>query len=246
MAIIKERREMNGMNPKRLLLLAIFNAGILATGLAPAALAADKPAAKPQATRADTANPKIAPGDVVSITIYPADEYNREVTVQPDGKIELALIGSLVVKDLTAKELQDLLEVRYAKYVDSPKVSVATRHFAGRRVAIIGEVHTPNFYEYRDGMKMLELISLAGGLSDNARASHVVVLREGLPEGFSFNFQAVLDGQLSRDIPILPGDTIYVPKTPLNKKSTWISNNIVPWLSLAALGVSLALLARQQ
>ena len=235
------------MNTKRLLLLAVFNFGIFAGGLEPLALAADKaPAKAASGTPTDAKNPRIAAGDVVSITVYPAEEYNREVTVQPDGKIELGLIGSMTVMGLTAKELQDLLESKYSKYVDTPKVTVATRHFAGRKVAIIGEIRGPGFYEYRDGMKLLELVSMAGGLSDNARSTRIGILREGAAEGTNFNFQAVLDGQLSRDMTLLPGDTIYVPKTPLNRRSTWLGNNILPWLSFGALLTSLALLAKQQ
>lgn len=241
----KEERHL-GMNAKRPFLIAVFLCGLVAGSFPVSALAADTAGSKPLSDKIDAAtNPRITPGDVVAITVYPAEEYNREVTVQPDGRIELALIGSLMVKDLTARELQDLLEVRYSKYVDNPRVTIAIRHFAGRRVAIFGEVHSSGFFEYRDGMKLLELIAMAGGFTDNARTTRIGILRAGAPEGTTFNFQVVLDGELSRDLPLQPGDTIYVPKTPVNKKATWMTNNILPWLSLAALCASLALLAKQ-
>jgi polysaccharide export outer membrane protein len=189
-------------------------------------------------------NPQIQSGDVVSIIVYPADEYNREVTVQPDGKIELPLVGSFAVGGLTAKELGKLLESKYSRYVDNPKVTVATRHFAGRRIAIIGEIRQPGFYEYRDGMKMLELIAHAGGLTDTAKASRTSVMRQGAAQAFRFNFQAVLDGNLDRDIALLPGDTIFVPKTGLARRSTWLTNNIIPWLSFITAAATLVLLAK--
>ena len=220
------------MNLRALFLFAVFSFGLSAP-----VLAADKDEAR--------INPKIAPGDIVAITVYPADEYNREVTVQPDGKIELPLLGSIDIKDVNAKQLEQLLEIRYAKYVDNPKITIAIRHFAGRRVAIIGEIRSPGFYEYRDGMKMLELVANAGGLGDTAKASRLEILRDGESKGVRFNFQAVLDGDASRDIALRPGDTVFVPKTYLNKKSTWISNNILPYLTLSTLVASLVILSRQ-
>ena len=235
---------MKAKSLKRASLLSLFCLGVLTGSLEPMALAAGKTTQPSAEAKEDAKNPRIRAGDSISITVYPAEEYNREVSVQPDGKIELSLIGSMSVVGLTAKELQDLLESKYAKYVDSPKVTVATRHFAGRKVAIIGEIKGPGFYEYRDGMKLLELVSMAGGLGDNARATRVGILRDGAAEGTHFNFQAVLEGQLSRDLVLLPGDTIYIPKTALNKKSTWIANNILPYLSLAGLVASLTLLAK--
>lgn len=223
---------------RSLALCGAFALGQLGGALQPLALAET-------VEKEDARNPKITPGDIVSITVYPAEEYNKEVMVQPDGKIELALLGSIAVKDLTTRQLQQLLEVRYSKYVDNPKVTVNVRHFAGRRVAVIGEIRSPGFYEYRDGMKMLELVAQAGGLADTARASKVTILREGEKDGMRVNFQAVLDGDVTRDVALRPGDTIYIPKTILNKKSTWISNNILPYLTLSTLIASLVILSRQ-
>jgi protein involved in polysaccharide export with SLBB domain len=231
---------MTTLRNKRRALTALFAFGFLCTNIQPALWAAET------ASAVDVKNPQIASGDVVAIIVYPAEEYNREVTVQPDGKIELALIGSITVKGLTAKELSAVLESKYARYVDNPKVTVTTRHFSGRKVAIIGEVRTAGYYEYRDGMKLLELVSLAGGLGDNARTKKISVLRAGQTEAHNFNFQTVLDGNVDRDLALLPGDTIFVPKTAITKKAGWLTNNILPWLSFLSVVASLVIISRTQ
>lgn len=181
---------------------------------------------------------KINPGDVVSIAVFPVEEYSREVTVQPDGKIELPLIGSITVKGLTSAQLQDLLQQKYSRFVANPQITVNVRRFAGRRVAIIGEIRSPGFYEYREGMRILELVSTAGGLGENAKASKLRVLRPGAGiEGDTIyvNFKAVLAGKMERDILMAPGDTVYVPKRGITAGATWINNNILPWAALISL-----------
>jgi polysaccharide export outer membrane protein len=187
---------------------------------------------------------RMGAGDVVSITVFPVDEYSRETTVQPDGMIELSLIGGVLVKGLTSKELQLLLEQKYVKFVSNPKVSVSVRRFSGRRVAIIGEIRSPGYYEYRDGMKLLELVSLAGGLTDLAKPTKVRILRMGDPNTPSFlvDVQAILDGETSRNPLMASGDTVYIPKGKNTKNVMWINANILPWLSLMTLISSVILL----
>ena len=192
----------------------------------------------------EAATYQISAGDVVSINVFPVDEYSREVTVQPDGKIELPLIGGLLVKGLTAKELQALLESKFARFVAGPKVTVNVRHFSGRRVAIIGEVRGAGYYEYRDGMKLLELLSMAGGLSDFAKASKTRILRTGgaVPESIGVNLAQVLDGRLERNPPMAPGDIVVVPKGRITQNVIWINTNILPWISMMTLVSSVILL----
>lgn len=182
---------------------------------------------------------KINPGDVVSIAVFPVEEYSREVTVQPDGKIELQLIGSIMVKGLTSNQLQDLLQQKYSRFVSNPQVTVNVRRFAGRRVAIIGEIRSPGYYEYREGMRILELISTAGGLTENAKASKLRILRPGgtgdADNTVYVNFKAVLAGKMDRDVAMAPGDTVYVPKRGITAGAAWINNNILPWTALISL-----------
>jgi len=223
--------------------LALVLSAVWIAGPLPSVLAADPSA---QASTAGDKAYLISPGDIVSIVVFPVAEYSREVTVQPDGKIELPLIGSLLVKGLTSRELQDLLRERYGKYVANPQVTVNVRHFAGRRVAIIGEVRTPGYYEYRDGMKLLELVSQVGGTTEFAATTRVRILRADSPrKGITVDLKEVLEGRLDRDPLLLPGDTVYVPKQRFAMSASWITGTVYPWATLATLIATLVILSRQ-
>lgn len=212
-----------------------------AEGAKPPPLGADRPE--------DRINP-VGPGDVVAIQVYPVEEYSREVTVQPDGKIELPLIGSLLVKGLTAREIAELLEGRYARFVANPKVTVNVRRFSGRRVAILGEVRTPGFYEYRDGMRILELLSLAGGLTDLAKPSATRVIRPSAAgaelETIGLDLNAILRGKDRRNPVVMQGDTVFVPKGKMTQRAQWVNTNILPWITIITLMSSLAILAKDK
>lgn len=227
---------------KRLFLTALMAAYHLELGGASWLLAQTKaPALDP------TASVTISAGDVVAITVFPVEEYSKEVTVQPDGMIELPLIGAILAKGLTAKELQRLLESKYVRFVANPKVTVNVRRFSGRRVAIIGEVHAAGYYEYRDGMRILELVSLAGGLGDNAKASKTRILRQETGGSrVTVDLGAVLEGQADQNVALSPGDTIFVPKGRNTKNVMWMTANVLPWLSLMTLISSMILIAKTQ
>jgi polysaccharide biosynthesis/export protein len=234
---------MPGMN--RRLLPAVLS---LLIAFQPAFLSAAE-ASKPGPNEAPSkplAEYKISAGDVVSIVVYPVDEYSKEVTVQPDGAVELSLLGAILVKGLTAHELQTLLEQKYSRFVANPKVTVNVRRFSGRRVAIIGEIRNPGYYEYRDGLRMLELVAMAGGLTDQAKANHAKVLRqtETSLEHYEINIAKILEGKTDRNPAVNPGDTIYVPKGRITRNAIWVNTNILPWLSLATLISSLVLVVK--
>lgn len=224
---------------------------ILRPWFAVCARAADGPKPPvPGTERAEDRNNPVGPGDVVSFQVYPADEYSREVTVQPDGKIEIPLIGSLLVKGLTAREIAELLESKYSRFVANPKVTVNVRKFSGRRVAILGEVRSPGFYDYRDGMRIMEVLSLAGGLTDLAKPSATRVIRPSESgaelETAALDLAAILKGRDRRNPAVQPGDTIFIPKGKTTQRAQWINVNILPWITIFTLLSSLAVLAKQK
>lgn len=189
----------------------------------------------------------ISAGDTLSITVFPVEEYSKEVTVAPDGRIEMALIGSVLVKGLSNDEIQDILQKKYARYIANPKIAVNVKHFSGRRVAVIGDVRSPGYFEYRDGMKMLEVIALSNGFNDTASISKIWVLRQdanGRNKSVRINYKKVLRGDPNRDPFLEPGDTVYVPKQSLAMTSSWLNTNVLPWAFLVST-ILTAVLAEQ-
>lgn len=190
----------------------------------------------------------ISPGDVISVNVFPAEEFSREVTVQPDGTIEIPLLGSVKVQGMKAEELQNILTARFSKYVSNPSITVNLRKFSSHRVAIIGQVRNPGYFEYREGMKLLELVAQSGGLQDYARTGDLRVFRSVKgPEGgfkdevFEARLDEVFEGDMVKNVSLKPGDVVYVPRKKFASTTKWLSDNLLPWLMLGTFSLSLHL-----
>ena len=95
-------------------------------------------------------------------------------------------------------------------------------------VHVMGQVQTPGEYRVPDNTNVLELISKAGGPTDFARLSGVIVKRgagtslaESKNEGevIHVNLETYLTRENAKPVPVLqPGDVVTVPS---NSWSTW-------------------------
>jgi polysaccharide biosynthesis/export protein len=188
-------------------------------------------------------------GDVLNIHVFPAEEFSKEVTVQPDGTIELPLLGSIKVQGLAASELEKVLTAKFSKYVANPSITINIRKFSANRVAIIGEVHMSGYHEYREDMKVLELIADAGGLADYARGEQAKIFRKVKePDGkvredvIAVDLTAVMSGQMDKNMVLKSGDIVYVPRKKYNTAGRWVSDNVTPWMSLTSFFISIGVL----
>lgn len=191
----------------------------------------------------------ISSGDVISIAVSPAEEFSREVTVSPDGTVDLPLIGSIKVSGMTTSILEKVLTDKFSKYVSAPKITVSIKKFYSYRVAIIGEVQRTGYFEYNEGMKLLDLIADAGGPGDYADSSRIKVYRktknkDGVikEEIFNLSMDSFFEGSMEKNIELMPGDIVYVPKKKFTARTKWVSDNILPWTMLTSFAISIGII----
>ena len=157
----------------------------------------------------------VQPGDVLFISVSPADELSRDVVVDQGGKISIPLIGALEATNLTTEGLARKLTVLLAKYVANPHVDVLTKQFNSEAVSLMGEVRSPGSYPYRANIRLLDVISMAGGFLPNANKSQIRVhrgtgsARKAIPVDIS---ETIKTGDITKDFLLQPGDLIEVPK----------------------------------
>lgn len=159
---------------------------------------------------------QIGPSDVLSITIWNHEDMNRTLTVRPDGMISFPLVGEILVVGLTPAQLQDVMESALAKYINivEGEVSVMVDEVHSYKVSVLGRVRLPGRFEFQSQATVLDALAQAGGLTDFASSSDILILRPG-PEDVTrirFDYREVLrsedvDGRLF----IFPGDIILVP-----------------------------------
>ena len=166
---------------------------------------------------ADVSNAvKLGSGDLLEITVYNVPELNSKARVSNAGDVYLPLIDYVHVEDLTLEEAQALIEKRLADggFVRNPHVTIFVNEATSQGVTIIGEVLKVGIYPLVGDHKLYDVVSQAGGFSQNA-SRKISIVRRNQPEPIHITLPRNLADDLSGNIEIMPGDTISVPKAPI-------------------------------
>ncbi len=158
---------------------------------------------------------RLQPGDTLSLDLRLSPEYDQTVLVQPDGYIDVNLIGEVKVSALTVDQAHDLLLQRYSQRLNKPELSLVLKDFQRPFVVVGGEVQTPGKIELRQDMTAMQAVILAGGFRGSARDTRIVVFRHinaDVGEVRVINLHKIQRTKdLERDIRLEPGDMILVP-----------------------------------
>jgi polysaccharide export outer membrane protein len=171
-------------------------------------------AAKPGNAASAPADYVIGPDDVLGVVFWREPEMSGDVTVRPDGRISLPVIGELEAAGLTPEALRVQVRENAAKFVNDPNVTVVVRTINSRKVYVTGRVTTPGAHQLTGPLTAMQAIALAGGLTEYADAKNITILRtaNGKTESFRLNYKDISRGKnLAQNITLRPGDTVVVP-----------------------------------
>jgi polysaccharide export outer membrane protein len=199
------------VSPAALVVLGLLSAPAVAQQATPPPAATNGAASEGAAVPAGYV---IGQEDVLSIVFWRDKEMSAEVVVRPDGKISLPLLNDVQAAGYTPDQLRALVEKAAAKYIAEPNATVVVKAINSRKVFVTGNVLKPGTYPLSEGMTVLQLIAVAGGLQEYADAKSIVVMRkeEGKDRHFKFNYKDVVrQKNLQQNIALKPGDTVVVP-----------------------------------
>jgi len=159
----------------------------------------------------------ISEGDLLQITFFETKELNTEARVGARGAISLPLVGQLQASGLTIKEAEQKIEDLYGQdYLEHPHVNIFIKEQMGMQVTVLGSVNKAGTYGSPARIRLLDALSLAGGLSD--KAGRLVQLRrtEDDPdqaETFLVDLdELVKGGRVELNLTVRGGDVIFVPE----------------------------------
>jgi len=176
-----------------------------------------KPTAPPPATGPSVATAPdftIGPEDVLGVLFWRDQEMSGDVTVRPDGMITLPLIRDIKAAGLTPAELADRIQQAAREFIGDPSVTVVVRQMNSRKAFITGEVARPGAYPLASTTTVMQLIAIAGGLTEFADGKNISIMRVegGQTKTFEFNYKDVAKGKKrQQNLVLKPGDTVVVP-----------------------------------
>jgi polysaccharide export outer membrane protein len=161
---------------------------------------------------------KIGTLDSVNVIVWRNPELSTSVPVRPDGKITAPLIEDLPALGKDSTTLARDIEKALSKYVRDPIVTVIVTGFNGpfpEQIRVVGEAAKPQALSYRQGMTLLDLMILVGGLTDFADGNNASIMRvsEG---GKQYNVRLkdlVKRGDISANVDVKPGDILLIPQS---------------------------------
>jgi polysaccharide export outer membrane protein len=180
---------------------------------------------------------RIGPNDVLEIQVENAPELSRTYRVTAAGTFLMSYIGRVTAIKKTTEELAQMItDGLKGDYLKDPKVTVTVKEYNSRSFFIQGSVRNPGVYQIEGRPSVLELITLASGLSDSHGATAYIIRRlklesldsakpgrseadatdaatEDQPryELKSANINALLRGNLDQDVFLEPGDIVNIP-----------------------------------
>ena len=161
----------------------------------------------------------IGPGDQLQIFVWRNPELSSNVIVRPDGRISSPLITELEVSGLEAPIIGALIETELAKYIRTPRVTVIVSNFnstVDQQIRVIGNATNPMVIPYSAGMTLLDVMIAAQGLSEFADGDNAKLIRkeQGVDKTYLIKLDSlILDGDVSMNRAVLPGDTIIIPES---------------------------------
>jgi polysaccharide export outer membrane protein len=160
----------------------------------------------------------IGPGDQLTIFVWRNPEISGSFTVRPDGKVSTSLVEDVDVSGRTPTMLARQLEEQLATYINNPRVTVSLSRFNGpfsEQVRVIGEAANPRAISYTQHMTLLDVMIQVGGLTEFANGNNAKLVRviNNKQKTFAINIEDLIkDGEISKNVDILPGDVIIIPE----------------------------------
>lgn len=170
---------------------------------------------------------RIGPGDLLSINILDRPKISSDaIRVDGRGMIQMPLVdGNIQAACRTESELAKDIAARYVEYLKNPNVSVFVKDYQSQPVAVIGAVNKPGQFQLQRRVRLLEMLSFAGGPAERAGTNVQIIHTSSVlcngPEAAapqsdssafdSFNLNELLSGDDKSNPYVQTGDIVSLP-----------------------------------
>jgi polysaccharide biosynthesis/export protein len=171
----------------------------------------------------------LGPDDELTISAPELDvQPGKTMRVDGEGDVQVPLVGRVHIAGLTVQQSEQDINKRLTTYIRDPQVAIDVKELRSQPASVLGAVNSPGIHQVQGHKTLLEMISMAGGIRQDAGYSiRITRLMEwgciplanskvdasGQFSVAQVNLQSIMEAKTPEEnIQILPHDTITVPK----------------------------------
>ncbi len=183
-------------------------------------------------TSKDDKSYRIGIGDLLDVRVLNHPEMSRKMRVEGGGTIRVPMAGDISATCLTESQLSQIITEKFRKWIKEPYVDVFIEEYSSQPVAVIGAVDKPGRFQLQRRVRLIELLTYAGGpkLDKAGHTLHLirsgekdlcstdpavqasVTSEEPVPQLLSFKLKDLLTGSTDANLYVQPGDIISLPE----------------------------------
>jgi len=178
-------------------------------------------------------NPEIS---VIVRKFFSQQKLNEKLTVRPDGRVSLLLVGEVKAAGLTPRVLDKILTEKYSESLLNPEIAVIVREFSAQKIYVGGEVRSPGMIPITGRLTALQAVFQSGGFKNTAEVESIVILRDqklNKPSIKILNIKQNPDDNAGEkdpekvptqynDVLLKPFDIVFVPKSGIAKADQFV------------------------
>jgi polysaccharide export outer membrane protein len=158
----------------------------------------------------------LGPGDELAIRVWGHDDLNRKIRLDASGEFYYPFVGYVNASGMDIREMRQTINDGLSRYYVNPQVGVEVISLRSQKIFVLGEVTKPGVFLLDGANTAIEAISKAGGFTNDATKSSVILIRGDLdnPELRRLNLEEYLTkARAGENIYLEAGDVLYVPRS---------------------------------
>ena len=165
---------------------------------------------EPQMNIATPQNYVLGPGDQLIIDVYGDTQKSEQLTVSPDGDVNVPDYGPVHVAGLSVSAAQSKVRSHLGTYYESSDIRVTVGQTRTIMVNVMGEVKAPGTYTLSAFATVFHALYMAGGISDLGTLRNIKVYRQGRQISVIDVYEFILNGRLAGNVRLQDNDVIQV------------------------------------
>ncbi|MHB1936434.1 MAG: polysaccharide biosynthesis/export family protein [Acidobacteriaceae bacterium] len=153
----------------------------------------------------------VGPGDGLLVRVWGQVNFNVHATVDRAGDIYIPQVGNVEVAGLHFQQLNDYLKTQLGRVFRNFDLSVNMGQLRSVQIYVVGNARQPGSYTVSSLSTLVNALFSSGGPSEQGSMRRIELRREGKVVTTFDLYDLLIDGDKSRDAPLLPGDVVYIP-----------------------------------